>query len=394
MSCFCAWQLFLPIYKAEEIIISVGLRPFDICYDNPLLWHYIKISFIIFYILANCILINAIISRFNLFKKCNLKDDQQINEINNSSLKLLIGKDISSNQNIYIPESGLYQNFLITGTIGTGKTSSAMYPFTEQLIKYNSLHPNNKLGILILDVKGNYFTFNNETNRAFVERFRDWYTKQYVTTEEVFGSYTSDLFTTVDATKTKCYMCIGSSAGAGYQTPKKLQDGKTYPFEVGITMIPQQDTLENLEKAGKKPTMISQGPSICLFKKQNNQEVAAAWLFAKYITSNHKFQAKCSMNNGYTPAVLDIAENDMYAKFLANAGKGNQYLQALAVQHTLQMKDYYFVSPAFVGSSAARDAMADLMKNSFKQTPTTTAAAMIKDLFDKTEKDLNRKYDK
>ena len=44
-----------------------------------------------------------------------------------------------------------------TGTIGTGKTSSAMYPFTEQLIKYNSLHPNNKLGILILDVKGNYF---------------------------------------------------------------------------------------------------------------------------------------------------------------------------------------------------------------------------------------------
>jgi len=32
-----------------------------------------------------------------------------------------------------------------------------MYPFTEQLIKYNSIHPNNKIGILILDVKGNYF---------------------------------------------------------------------------------------------------------------------------------------------------------------------------------------------------------------------------------------------
>lgn len=56
-----------------------------------------------------------------------------------------------------MPESGLYQNFLITGTIGTGKTSSAMYPFTEQLMKFNSLNPNKKLGILILDVKGNYF---------------------------------------------------------------------------------------------------------------------------------------------------------------------------------------------------------------------------------------------
>jgi hypothetical protein len=32
-----------------------------------------------------------------------------------------------------------------------------MYPFTEQLMKYNSIHPDNKLGILILDVKGNYF---------------------------------------------------------------------------------------------------------------------------------------------------------------------------------------------------------------------------------------------
>ena len=32
-----------------------------------------------------------------------------------------------------------------------------MYPFTEQLIKYNSLNQNNKIGMLILDVKGNYY---------------------------------------------------------------------------------------------------------------------------------------------------------------------------------------------------------------------------------------------
>ena len=49
MSCFCAWQIFLPIYNSEEIIISCGLRPFDICYDNPILWNYIKKSFIILY---------------------------------------------------------------------------------------------------------------------------------------------------------------------------------------------------------------------------------------------------------------------------------------------------------------------------------------------------------
>ena len=243
--------------------------------------------------------------------------------------------------------------------------------------------------------KGNYFTFNNEENRAFVEEFRGWYKNQYVTTEETFGSYTSDLFTETDPAKTKCYMCIGSSAGAGYQCPDQLSD-KSYPFEVGIATIPQVKTAAELEAAGEKPTMISQGPSICLFKKQDPQEVAAAWLFAKYITTNHKFQAKCSMNNGYTPAILSITENSNYAKFLGNAD-GNKFLQATAVNLTMSLDpECYFVSPAFNGSSAARDAMAELLKNAFRNDPSSgkTASDMIKDLFDKAERDLKRKYDK
>ena len=72
-------------------------------------------------------------------------------------LQLLIGFDKTSKSNMYIPESGLYQNFLITGTIGSGKTSSAMYPFTEQILKFNSKHPSQKIAMLILDVKGNYY---------------------------------------------------------------------------------------------------------------------------------------------------------------------------------------------------------------------------------------------
>ncbi|MBR1654591.1 MAG: type IV secretion system DNA-binding domain-containing protein [Clostridia bacterium] len=45
---------------------------------------------------------------------------------------------------------------IITGTIGSGKTSSAMYPFTKQLINYKYNDFENKIGMLILDVKGNY----------------------------------------------------------------------------------------------------------------------------------------------------------------------------------------------------------------------------------------------
>ena len=32
-----------------------------------------------------------------------------------------------------------------------------MYPFTRQFLEYNNKNKNNKLGMLILDVKGNYY---------------------------------------------------------------------------------------------------------------------------------------------------------------------------------------------------------------------------------------------
>ena len=75
-----------------------------------------------------------------------------------NDLQLFIGFDKISKSKMYIPESGLYQNFLITGTIGSGKTSSAMYPFTEQMLAFNNKHPNQKVAMLILDVKGNYYS--------------------------------------------------------------------------------------------------------------------------------------------------------------------------------------------------------------------------------------------
>ena len=72
-------------------------------------------------------------------------------------LELLIGKGLKTQELICLPEKSLYQNILITGTIGTGKTSSAMYPFTKQLISYAHMDSEKKLGMLILDVKGNYY---------------------------------------------------------------------------------------------------------------------------------------------------------------------------------------------------------------------------------------------
>ena len=123
------------------------------------------------YILSNLIIFNLLENKFvDILNYLKIKKNKNLNNLivkkrnnlfyskqNTQKIELLIGKSINLNQNVILPESGLYQNFLITGTIGTGKTSSAMYPFTEQLIKFNSINKNKKIPILILDVKGNYF---------------------------------------------------------------------------------------------------------------------------------------------------------------------------------------------------------------------------------------------
>ena len=194
-----------------------------------------------------------------------------------------------------------------------------------------------------------HFLFDNETNRAFVKRFREWYEAGYLTTPTLYGAYTSGLFTST--TETKSYMSIGSSAGATYQRPAANADG-SYPFEVGIATIPQ------VSADNKK--VISQGPSVCIFKKRNTQEVIASWLFVKYLTTTVEFQAEFSMASGYVPVLKSVAENPVYADFLAKADGGN-YVSALSAKVCLEQADAYYTSPAFNGSSQARDQVGNLL---------------------------------
>ena len=171
--CFIGYKIFSPIYFQNSIIINYGLHPFDICVEQPILWKYLKILFLITYIYSSIFFSNLFFNLFNFknAKKINIKKNNYslIKSNKKNELNLLIGKNVNTKELIYLPEKSLYQNILITGTIGTGKTSSAMYPFTKQLIKYEHYNKDKKLGMIILDVKGNYYKkvleFANEFNR-------------------------------------------------------------------------------------------------------------------------------------------------------------------------------------------------------------------------------------
>ncbi len=216
-----------------------------------------------------------------------------------------------------------------------------------------------------------HFLFNTPENQAFVKQFREWYQEGYLTTQKLYGAYTSGLFTSTS--EIRSYMSIGSSAGATYQRPAKDADGN-YPFEVGIATIPQANA-DNRK-------VISQGPSLCIFKKANEQEVIASWLFVKFLTTNVEFQAEFSMASGYVPVIKSVAENEAYADFLSKADGGN-YVSALSAKVCLEQQDAYYTSPAFNGSSTARDEVAALLPACLTVPDGSDVDAEINKLFEK-----------
>ena len=218
-----------------------------------------------------------------------------------------------------------------------------------------------------------FFLFDNETNHQFVAKFAEWYDKGYVTTQELYGGYTSGLFTASSGQKS--YMTIGSSAGATSQRPTADSSGN-YPFEVGIAPIPQVNP--------DRPKVISQGPSLCIFNnKKNPQETIAAWLFAKFLSTDIEYQADIALNTGYVPVTTAVMDDPIYNEDIGKAD-GFDNIAQLSIDVCMKQSNNYFVSPAFNGSSEAREQVGALMQYCFAQCVSGGEANMkkIKAAFD------------
>ncbi len=144
---FFNFILFTPIYETKSYTYTLFSSEYTI---DPWLWDNIKLYysitiFVTWILISNNIFGKLILPELFSFNK-NVANCQLENK---NEISLYIGTNKFMNSPVIIPENGLYQNILITGTIGTGKTSSAMYPFVKQLLSKN-------IGMLILDVKGNF----------------------------------------------------------------------------------------------------------------------------------------------------------------------------------------------------------------------------------------------
>ncbi|MBE5767706.1 MAG: extracellular solute-binding protein [Clostridiales bacterium] len=179
----------------------------------------------------------------------------------------------------------------------------------------------------------------------------------------------------------QCIFAIDSTAGAtwmGTNAPlSDISEDKLVDFETVVMPIPQFDT--------ENPTMISQGPSVCVFNKEDPQEVLASWLFTQYLLTN-KVQIGYAQTEGYVPVTSKAQSSPEYQDYLSRSGEDNKNYYSIKLDATnllLSNIENTFVTPVFNGSASLRDAAGQMIENSVKavRRKQTMDEAFIKNLY-------------
>lgn len=149
-------------------------------------------------------------------------------------------------------------------------------------------------------------------------------------------------------------------------------------FETEVRAIPQFDP--------EHPQMISQGPSVCIFNKEDPQEVLASWLFTQYLLTN-EVQIAYAQTEGYVPVTKTAQESSAYQDYLSRCGEDNSTYYDVKIKASgllLDNIDNTFTTPVFNGSASLRDAAGQLIENVVKSTrrKQTIDDAYMQTLFD------------
>ena len=180
----------------------------------------------------------------------------------------------------------------------------------------------------------------------------------------------------------QCIFAIDSTAGAswlGADAPlTEISEDAKVDFETVVMPIPQYDTAN--------PRMISQGPSICIFNKDDPQEVLASWLFAQFMLTN-TVQNGYAKTEGYVPVTTKAQQSEEYQDYLSRSGEDNSTYYKVkidAAKLLLENTQNTFVTPVFNGSTSLRNAAGELIEDVAKSVrrKKTVDDAYLDNLFD------------
>ena len=162
----------------------------------------------------------------------------------------------------------------------------------------------------------------------------------------------------------QCIFAVDSTAGStwmGAGAPMSdIHETSTIDYEVAVRAIPQYDP-ENLK-------MISQGPSLCVFNKEDPQEVLASWLFVQYMLSNDA-QISYATTEGYAPVTSKAQNSEEYKDYFSRMGevdgednKKYYHVKLKATKLLMDNTENTFITPVFNGSTSLRNAAGQLIE--------------------------------
>lgn len=202
--------------------------------------------------------------------------------------------------------------------------------------------------------EGNILIFNN-TARELLEQVKT-HAGSYAFSTFKISSYPGNFLNA-----NQCIFAIDSTAGStwiGYDAPlSDISKEDIAPFDTRVSMIPQADW--------ENPKMISQGPSVCLFNKEDSGEVLASWLFAQYLLTND-VQIAYSKTEGYVPVTTKAQNSLEYQDYLSRSGDDNKtyyHIKLDATKILLENVENTFVTPVFNGSASLRSAAGQMIEN-------------------------------
>ena len=182
-----------------------------------------------------------------------------------------------------------------------------------------------------------HIQFNNADAKALVRELVGYLNEKIMITKNSIGdgtTYTNSYFN-----EGKCGFTVGSTGGSSYNISSN--------FAVKLAPVPYKDNQK----------YIQQGPSICFFDTGSKWKNKAAWLFYKELADPSN-NAALALENSYDPVRISSYESPEYETWVSYAGSGLKY-DIPAMTQTL--KEYYFTSPVFVGSSKCRNEIGNII---------------------------------
>ena len=317
-------------------------------------------------------------------KECSLNGHYYALPYMRSTEACYINRDLVEKLGYTIPDTLTWDFLWEVSEVAAKKDGNGVYTLNGQKVMIPFIYKStDNMMIQMLKQKHAGYSDENGNIQIFNDTTRDLlYTIADHAKTGAFSTFKISSYPANFLNAGQCVFAIDSTAGStwmGSHAPlSDISADAFIDFTTEVMSVPQFDP--------EHPHMISQGPSICIFNKNDTQEVLASWLFTQYLLSND-VQIAYSQTEGYVPVTSKAQTSAEYQDYLSRAGEDNDTYYDVKIKASRLLLDHAadtFVTPVFNGSTSLRNAAGQLIENTVKSVrrKETVDEAYMEKLFD------------